>query len=403
MDFVPNTKSLVNALRQSNNGQFAVNPEGKIVYWNQWMEQYSDIQSAKAMGGHLLDLFSGEVKGRLMGAIEGALERGKSAVLSRGFTPHPLPLKHPTLPGSLMTQRVSVRPFNDDEGQRYCMVEIADVSQAVRREQILYEQTQLIEDARRELRVRAASLLRSNQDLRELAEDIETSMRAHLRELHGVLEKNVEPLHSDAKDQGQKQVAKNIQGLGILLDGLGRVAEAASAPLNVEEVELSHFIPQALEKWKQSEGAEVSFDKLELPVILADPALLSNIVQHILENSARYRGEAPLRMEVSALVLDDDVRARIFFRDFGVSLDEDEQKGAFRLFQKYHEKGGDGIGLALCKRWTEALGGEISLHRGRNGGCVVELRLPLATAKGDRDNEVQNNASSKKTLSATGT
>lgn len=113
----------------------------------------------------------------------------------------------------------------------------------------------------------------------------------------------------------------------------------------------------------------------DLPLVRVDAALIEQVLGNLLENAARHtppRTLVRLRAERSegALV--------VSVEDFGAGLTEED---AAKLFTKFHhgagERGGVGLGLAIC----EAI---VRLHQGRiwadplpGGGTAFRFTLPL--------------------------
>jgi signal transduction histidine kinase len=56
----------------------------------------------------------------------------------------------------------------------------------------------------------------------------------------------------------------------------------------------------------------------------------------------------------------------------------------FVMFKRLHGRdayGGNGIGLALCKRVVEMHGGDLWVEEGDGGGSVFRFTLPLAAGR----------------------
>ena len=70
--------------------------------------------------------------------------------------------------------------------------------------------------------------------------------------------------------------------------------------------------------------------------------------------------------------------------DNGVGIDEDDRDRVFTIFQRGLDKArgtGTGVGLALCRRLVEAVGGALWLDESPSptGGAAFLLRLPVPT------------------------
>ena len=116
----------------------------RVVAWNAWLASATTISSEKAIGRRFEDLFpAGSVK-HLVLAITASLESGTSRLLSQSLHPAILPLK--TRSGQDMIHDVTVRAV-DYPPVRYCLIQIFDVSVAVKRERLLRERQNARYDA----------------------------------------------------------------------------------------------------------------------------------------------------------------------------------------------------------------------------------------------------------------
>ena len=88
----------------------------------------------------------------------------------------------------------------------------------------------------------------------------------------------------------------------------------------------------------------------------------------------KYRGAAPLRIEVSALR---DSRERLVtVRDSGLVVDPDQATRIFGMFSRANQEiDGVGIGLAMCRRIVEAHGGRIWVEPA-GAGSAFRFTLP---------------------------
>lgn len=151
-----------------NFGIVIVNERQKIVFWNEWMARVSGLSSADASGRTLDQIFTGVVDQRIPYAINEAVNFGMSSILSHTLHPTPLPL-YPEGNKSLnrIKQSVEVIPFTYGD-QRQCLISIHDVTDTVRRENHLRQQTLQYQVDLQKLSEAQTALSRSEMRFREL-------------------------------------------------------------------------------------------------------------------------------------------------------------------------------------------------------------------------------------------
>jgi two-component system sensor histidine kinase KdpD len=118
-----------------------------------------------------------------------------------------------------------------------------------------------------------------------------------------------------------------------------------------------------------------------LPAVRADPAILERVVVNLAENALRYSpaGKAPL---LAASALGDRVELRVVDRGPGIA-DHDKDR-VFVPFQRLGDTDnttGVGLGLALSRGLTEAMGGTLTAEDTPGGGLT--MTVSLAAAPGD--------------------
>lgn len=113
-------------------------------------------------------------------------------------------------------------------------------------------------------------------------------------------------------------------------------------------------------------------------VINNDVVRFRQILNNLINNAIKYTesGKVKFGYEIQK------GKARFFVSDTGVGIDPADYKNIFEHFikvEKEHRKlyRGTGIGLAICKRLCELMGGEIWVESNLNKGSVFYFTLPL--------------------------
>lgn len=114
-----------------------------------------------------------------------------------------------------------------------------------------------------------------------------------------------------------------------------------------------------------------------LPTIVSDRLQLQQLWQNLLSNAIKYRSDRPLEIEIG--VEDQDQQWCFFVRDNGIGLDPAYADRIFMIFQRLHtrqEYPGTGIGLAICSKIVDQLGGKIWVESARDRGSTFYFTLP---------------------------
>jgi diguanylate cyclase (GGDEF)-like protein len=127
------------ALNLVNSGIIVLDARHNIVLWNGWMVPRSARAAARVRERSLFEVFP-ELRGsRVEAAILAALADGTSTAIPQTESRAPFPLREAgSFDGPRIEQAITVTPFRDGE-QRFCMIEIRDVSGTVEREKRLLD------------------------------------------------------------------------------------------------------------------------------------------------------------------------------------------------------------------------------------------------------------------------
>lgn len=112
---------------------------------------------------------------------------------------------------------------------------------------------------------------------------------------------------------------------------------------------------------------------VDLPTFDADPQLLGRVVANLVDNALVYSDvSCPPRLTAGA------VAGRVLLRvvDRGPGIDPKARGDVFRPFQRLVDHGtGVGLGLAIARGFTEAMGGELAIEDTPGGGTTMVVTL----------------------------
>lgn len=141
--------------------------------------------------------------------------------------------------------------------------------------------------------------------------------------------------------------------------------------------------PEVLPPWPNNAHIE---DRVpdDGPAIVADPVLLERVVANLVENAVKHAPGSRVEIEAGEGSTRENGGRTGELRviDHGGGIPPDQLVAAFRPFQRPGDAGGHsggiGLGLAVAKGFTEAMGGRIVAEETPGGGLTMRVVLPLA-------------------------
>jgi signal transduction histidine kinase len=195
--------------------------------------------------------------------------------------------------------------------------------------------------------------------------------------------------------------AKQKQYLGTLCSEANRLShlvenvlayarlERGSARRRVEKITIETLLERVklrlLQRAEQA-GVELVTDSdervLQTPVHV-DVGAIEQILFNLVDNACKYAAPGATEKIIHLEALPDGKYAMLRVRDHGQGISKEGARRLFRPFSKSaheaaHTAPGIGLGLALCRRLSRSMGGDLRLDQlVRDGACFV-LTLPVA-------------------------
>ncbi|MFJ8207689.1 ATP-binding protein [Streptomyces sp. NPDC096033] len=241
---------------------------------------------------------------------------------------------------------------------------------------VVLDRQRLVDEAEKSRRLAEANRIRTAL-LAAVSHDLRTPLAG--------IKASVSSLRSDDVEWSEKDKAELLEGIedgadrlaaliGNLLD-MSRLNTGTVVPL-IRETDLDEVVPMALGGVPED---SVGLDIPEtLPMVAVDRGLLERAVANIVENAVKYSPHGQ-PVNVSASALGNRVELRVVDRGPGVP---DEAKN--RIFEPFQRHGdaprgaGVGLGLAVARGFTEAIGGTLAAEDTPGGGLTMVLTLPIA-------------------------
>jgi two-component system sensor histidine kinase KdpD len=242
-------------------------------------------------------------------------------------------------------------------------------------------QTGLVLEYRRlrEREERAAVLERaeatSTSVLRAVSHDLRTPLATMRASVDGLVSGS---LGEADRAELVAAVDSSTEQLERLIDNLLDLSRLESGLLHpvLRDRSLEEILPLAVAG--QPQGAVTLEVDESAPLVRTDAGLLERVVANLVSNAVRVSGGTPVR--VLAHVLPGSVDVLVV--DRGPGVPEDRRSRMFDPFQRLDDTsaGGLGLGLAVARGLTEAVGGTLSAEDTPGGGLTMVLSIPRADA-----------------------
>jgi len=195
----------------------------------------------------------------------------------------------------------------------------------------------------------------ASHDLREPLRTITSFLSLLQRDYEGKLDKNADEFIGFIMDAADRMRA--------LIDDLltfARLDRGDRAPF--KEVAMQALVDEKLELLKTAiDESDSQITAENLPAVFGDKGDLSQLMQNLISNAIKYRGEA--NPEITIAASESDLAWEFRVTDNGIGIQKEFLAEVFQPFRRLHggasQYKGSGVGLAICQKVVERHGGKI--------------------------------------------
>ncbi|MFT4761025.1 MAG: signal transduction histidine kinase [Paraglaciecola sp.] len=219
-------------------------------------------------------------------------------------------------------------------------------------------------------------LIQANEELRQFAYVASHDLKEPLRMI-GSYTQIIDRLIGEQLDEKQqlyfKYVTDGVVRMNALLDALLKYATVGKSDEELEDIDLNEIgrIGQYNLKVRIEENdAIIKMD--DLPKVKGRRTLMIQLFQNLLGNAIKFR-RPDVQSEIQVSATETETEHIISIQDNGIGIADHNKDRVFEIFQRLHQRyayEGTGIGLAICMKIVQRLGGRLWMESEEGKGTT---------------------------------
>ncbi len=228
----------------------------------------------------------------------------------------------------------------------------------------------------------AEKLSQSNNELEQFAYVASHDLQEPLRMVASyiqLLQRRYKGNITAEADEFINYAVDGVVRMKTLINDLLAYSRVNTKDSQLEDVDCNKVVELNIKNLKASieeTGAEINVEKL--PVVKANQLQMNQLFQNLISNAIKFRKpDVKPVVNISAKHVGDEWLFTL--SDNGIGINKEFSDKIFIIFQRLHnssEYPGTGIGLAICKRIVEKLGGHLWVESEQDIGSTFNFTIP---------------------------
>ncbi len=254
-----------------------------------------------------------------------------------------------------------------------------------RRASIVVENARLYSQARaQQEELRQASMQKS-----EFIGMMSHELRTPITTIYGgarLLNSKRSSLDQESFDEMLLSIEQEAERLYRLVENLLTLAKTdLYEDIEMDVISIGPVVDQAVKQFSNRHPGrpiKVNLAK-DVPLVMGEPAYLHQVLNNLITNADKY-SEPGMAIDIAISCRNETVTVKVMDRGPGVKPGEIDMifESFYRSKSTSRQAGGKGLGLTVCKRLVEAMGGAIWVRNRRGGGLEACFSLPAAVIEG---------------------
>jgi two-component system, OmpR family, sensor histidine kinase BaeS len=234
----------------------------------------------------------------------------------------------------------------------------------------------------RDFNILAKTLDKNSESQKQWLADISHELRTPIAILKSELEAIDDGIREFDKETLQS-LTHEVKRINNLVNDLYELtlADLGAMKYQMREMDISSCLKAVIETYRdrfKSSEIDLSESISEASIFLGDSYRLEQLFTNLIENTLRYT-DSPGKLIID--LIEDNENIQITFSDSAPGVATDVIEKIFDRFfreelSRSREKGGAGLGLAICHEIVEAHSGEIKAEPSDLGGLSIQILLP---------------------------